>query len=141
VRPSVLFLCNDGWCPPNWRTLDSFISHFNDDIVYKIKPPNVGCYCLSSVSVSLLFAPTVTGLLTLLAECEQKLLELDIKLNVVKSICIRFGEQFEAVCSDIVSAQGGNLQWVDAVRYLGVYFTSGRVICCFYHNAKCLFIR
>jgi len=45
------------------------------------------------------------------------------------------------VCSDIVSAQGGYLQWVDAVRYIGVYFTSDRVICCCYHNAECTFIR
>ena len=123
-------------------------SIFIDDIVYKVKSANVGCY-LSNICVSiflyaddiLLIAPTVTGLQTLLAVCEQELLELDMKLNVAKSICIRFGEQFEAVCSDIVSAQGGNLQWVDSCRYLGVYFISGRVFRCSFHNAKCSFFR
>ena len=118
------------------------------NIVYKVKSANVGCY-LFNICVSiflyaddiLLIAPTVTGLQTLLAVCEQELLELDMKLNVAKSICIRFGEQFEAVCSDIVSAQGGNLQWVDSCRYLGVYFISGRVFRCSFHNAKCSFFR
>ena len=101
----------------------------------------VSAYFFMQMTIILLIAPTVTGLQTLLAVCEQELLELDMKLNVAKSICIRFGEQFEAFCSDIVSAQGGNLQWVDSCRYLGVYFISGRIFRCSFHKAKCSFFR
>ena len=123
-------------------------SIFIDDIVNKVKLANVGCY-LSNICVSiflyaddiLLIAPTVTGLQTLLTVCEQELLELDMKLNVAKSVCIRFGDQFDASCTDIVSVQGGRLLWVDSCRYLGVHFTSGRVFRCCFHNAKCSFFR
>ena len=37
--------------------------------------------------------------------------------------------------------QGGTLQWVSSCRYLGVYFTSGRLFHCCYSNAKSSFFR
>lgn len=93
-------------CPPKWRTLASFISHFYWWHCIWSSLLISGVIFRTYVSVYLLIVPTVTGFLT------QLVLGLNMKLYVPKSICIRFGEQFEAVCSDIVSAQGGNLQWV-----------------------------
>jgi hypothetical protein len=121
---------------------------FIDGIVNKVRAANVGCYN-STVCVSiflyaddiLLLSPTVTGLQTLLAVCEDELHYLDMRLNVGKSVCMRFGARFDAHCVNIVSVQGGALQWVSSCRYLGVYFTSGRLFRCCYHNAKCKFFR
>jgi len=121
---------------------------FIDGIVSKAMSTNVGCY-LSTVCVSLflyaddilLLAPSVTGLQMLLNVCEQELTDLDMRLNISKSHCMRFGKRFDAPCSSIISKQGGVLEWVNTCRYLGVYFLSGRVFRCQFHNAKCNFFR
>jgi len=64
-----------------------------------------------------------------------------MRLNVNKSVCMRFGARFNTHCANIISVQGGELQWVDSCRYLGVYFTSGRLFRCSFHNAKCKFFK
>ena len=121
---------------------------FIDGIISKAMSANVGCY-LSTVCFSiflyaddiLLLAPTVTGLQILLDICEQNLIDLDMRLNISKSHCMRFGARFDAPCANIISKQGGVLEWVNTCRYLGVYFLSGRVFRCQFHNAKCSFFR
>lgn len=119
---------------------------FIDGIVNKVKSARMGCYN-STVCVSiflyaddiLLLSPSLTGLQTLLTACENELYELDMRLNVNKSVCMRFGARFDASCANLVSLHGGALQWVDSCRYLGVYFTSGRLFRCCFHIAKCKF--
>ena len=93
-------------------------SIFIDDIVYKIKQANVGCY-LSLVCTSiflfaddiLLVAPSVSGLQYLLNVCERELEALDMRLNINKSICIRFGQRFDFNCSELHSLHGGIIKW------------------------------
>jgi len=66
---------------------------FIDGIVNKIKDANVGCY-LSTVCVSiflyaddiLLIAPSVSGLQTLVNICEIELMNVDMSINVKKSL-------------------------------------------------------
>jgi hypothetical protein len=68
-----------------------------DGVVDKIRAANLGCY-IATICVCiflyaddiLLLAPSVTGLQTLVNICENELLNLDISLNVNKSLCIRF---------------------------------------------------
>ena len=121
---------------------------FIDSIVNKVKATNVGCY-ISSMCMSvfmyaddiLLLAPTVTGLQLLLNQCEGELLDLDMRVNSKKSVCLRFGARFNTSCASIESSFGGPLQWVDNCRYLGVYFTAGRVFRCSFVHAKSSFFR
>ena len=87
----------------------------------------------------LLLAPTVTGLQLLLEQCECELLDLDMRVNSKKSVCLRFGARFNTSCASIVSSFGGPLQWVGSCRYLGVYFTAGRVFRCSFDHAKSSF--
>lgn len=120
---------------------------FIDGIVNRVNATNVGCYN-STVCVSIflyaddivLLSPTVTGLQTLLTACENELCELDMRLNVNKSVCMRFGARYKAHCANIVSVQGGALQWASSCRYLGVYFISGRLFRCCFHNTKSNFL-
>ena len=100
---------------------------FIDNIVSRVKSVNVGCYislvccCIFLYADDiLLVAPTVTGLQTLLNVCEQELIDLDMRVNVKKSNCIRFGKRFNEPCAELASVHGGSIKWVDSCRYLGV---------------------
>ena len=121
---------------------------FIDDLVDKIKKLNIGCY-ISLVCAAIflyaddivLLAPTVSGLQQLLQTCECELEQLDMKLNVNKSVCIRFGPSFNADCAELRSLHGGTLKWTSHCRYLGVYFVCGRTLKCSFSNAKSKFFR
>jgi len=121
---------------------------FIDSIVCTVKNTNVGCY-ISSVFCSiflyaddiLLVAPTVTALQLMLDACETELRYLDMRVNVKKSACIRFGSRYAAQCSVITSSFGGPISWVESCRYLGVFFVSGKTFKCCFNNAKCRFFR
>jgi hypothetical protein len=119
-----------------------------DSIVYRTKSANVGCY-LSTICCSiflyaddiLLLSPTVTGLQILLSACEKELVDLDMRINAKKSMCIRFGSRYNVPCSELVTLDGSILKWVDKCRYLGVSFISGRTLRCCYDHAKSKFFR
>lgn len=72
-------------------------------IVQKVKLTNAGCY-KSTVRCSiflyaddiLLLSPTITGLQILQSLCEEVLVDLDMRINVKKSSCIRFGSSYDA---------------------------------------------
>ena len=89
----------------------------------------------------LLVAPTVSGLQNLLTVCENELKDIDMYINVKKSMCLRFGARYNVECANLTSVGGGELQWVESCRYLGVYFVSGRSFRCSYHMAKVKFFR
>jgi len=84
-----------------------FFAIFIDQLVDRVKSVNAGCY-ISTVCCSiflyaddiLLIAPTVSGLQAILTVCERELIDIDMRINVVKSKCIRFGPRFEAFCAD-----------------------------------------
>jgi hypothetical protein len=88
-----------------------------------------------------LASPTVSGLQIILNECETVLTELDMRINVKKSMCIRFGKRFDERCVELVSSHGGPINWVDSCRYLGVFFSSGRSFRCSLDDAKSRFYR
>ena len=120
---------------------------FMDDIVDKIKAVNLGCYfslictCIFLYADDIvLLAPSVSGLQQLLHVCEKELEQLDMKINVSKSMCIRFGPRFNVDCAQLTSLYGGALIWVNRCRYLGVYFESGRTLKFSFSNAKARFL-
>ena len=72
---------------------------------------------------------------------ESNLKSLDLAINVKKSVCTRIGPRFNAPCANIVTSDGSSLQWVDSVRYLGVYIIRYRCFKSSLHHAKQSFFR
>jgi hypothetical protein len=121
---------------------------FIDTIVDRIKTVNAGCYintiCCSIFLYAddmLLLAPTISGLQSLVRTCENYLIDVDMCVNVKKSICIRFGRRYNFPCTELTSVFGGVIQWVESCRYLGVFFKSGFTFKCNFENAKSSFFR
>ena len=46
---------------------------------------------------------------TMLHLCESELLDLDMSLNVKKSVCMRFGPRFNATCANLTTLGGDML--------------------------------
>ena len=121
---------------------------FIDNIVKSVRSTSAGCY-ISCVCCSiflyaddiLLISPNVSGLQILVDACERELINIDMKVNVKKSSCIRFGPRFDVKCADIISVFGGPIGWVESCRYLGVFFVSARIFQCSFHDAKSRFFR
>ena len=63
-----------------------------------------------------------------------------MRVNAAKSVCIIFGQRFDAPCVELTSIHGDSLKWVSR-RYLGVFFTIGRTFKCSFDYAKSKFIR
>ena len=121
---------------------------FVDDIVYKVQMSNVGCYTSSMCACIylyaddiLLLAPNVAGLQHILNVCEDELQQLDMCINVKKSVSIRFGPRFHADCVELGLKFGGTLKWVNSCTYLGNYFVTGCTLKCEFCNAKSQFFR
>ena len=87
-------------------------------------------------------APTVSGLQQLLNVCEKELeVQLDMKINANKSMCIRFCPWFNVDYAELTSLYGGALKWVNSCRYFCVYFESGRTLKLSFSNTKASFYR
>ena len=109
-----------------------------DDVVRTVLSRDTGCYvshrCVSIFLYAddiIIIAPSVSSLQSLINACEEALLVLDMKINVSKSVCIRFGSRFNKSCAQIELNNGERLDWVSSCRYLGIYFVSGRQLRCF----------
>ena len=84
----------------------------------------------------LLLSPSVVVLQELLHVCENALRDVDLVINSKKYVCLRIGPCCNNVCNDIVSLNGNILQWVESIRYLGVYLLRARQFKCNCDNAK-----
>ncbi len=69
------------------------------------------------------------------------LVQLDLALNLRKSVCMRVGPRFESECANICTSNGGKLEWVSEIKYLGIFFKSGRTLRCCFDVAKRKFNR
>ena len=62
----------------------------------------------------------------------------DVKFNDTKSVAMRIGPRFNAVCKSLQLA-GNCLQVVDSVKYLGVCSLASRYLRCSFEDAKMKF--
>lgn len=126
-----------------------FFAVYIDDIVYKVASSGTGCYiglvCFSIILYAddiLLLAPSISSLQRLLTICEQELRLLDLAININKSVCTRIGPKYaDNECSGLKTLDGNHLQWVDNLRYLGIYIVAGKTFRCCFDNAKKSFYR
>ena len=84
---------------------------------------------------------TYSALQRLVTVCGSILQSLDLAINIKKSVCTRIGPRCNAPCANIVTSDGKSLQWVDSIRYLGVFITRHRNFKCSLHHAKQSFYR
>ena len=121
---------------------------FIDDLIDRVKSSNTGCF-LSFICCCvflyaddiLLLSPSITGLQALLTACERELDDLDMRINVTKSSCFRFGSRYNEPCVELVSNHGGVIHWANSCRYLGVELVGGRSLRCSFDNLKSRFFR
>jgi len=116
---------------------------FVDSLVDKVRATGVGCYFKSACVSVLLYAddillisPSVTALQILLNACAEELSQLDMRVNVNKSLCIRFGRRYNVDCACPLLSNDEPLKWVNQCRYLGVYFVSGHSFKCSFDHSK-----
>ena len=88
-----------------------------------------------------LISPTIYGLQALLNCVETDLLWLDMKLNASKSFCMRIGPRFIFDCCKIRTKSGIELEWVNKIRYLGVFFVSSSKFKCCLDSCKRAFYK
>ena len=89
----------------------------------------------------LLLSPSVTGLQMLIDTCEKELDNIDMLINVKKSVSTRFGSRFNKPCAELVSNHGGSIKWSPYCCYLGIQFISGSTFRCKHDDAKSRFFR
>ena len=125
-----------------------FFAVFIDDLVLRVKSANAGCYLSFSCCCIFLYAddilllsPSIAGLQRLVDACELECDSLDMRINVNKSCCVRFGSRFNETCSEITSKHGGVIHWAVTCRYLGVNFVSGRYFRCSIEDSRSRFFR
>lgn len=119
-----------------------------DDIVHKVETAGTGCYlgliCFSIFLYAddmLLLAPSISSLQKLFTVCETELRELDLCINAKKSVCTRIGPQCNVECCNIVTFDGKCLEWVDSLRYLGIFIIRAKSFRCCFDSAKRSFYR
>ena len=96
----------------------------------------------TSMSTNTLWlAPSVVALQRLLQACEDELCSLDMLINTKKSNCLRIGPRHDRVCVNITTENGCQLQWVDEIRYLGIFIVHSTIFKCSVNHAKRSFHR
>jgi len=103
-------------------------------------PCAVGCDCEKSLQVVLsesytvlhaedipLIAPSIGELQSLFRFCELELSWLDMRINVIKSCCIRIASRHDVKWASVISMDGHKMRWVDEMRYLGTVYMSSLI--------------
>ena len=111
----------------------SLFAIYVDDIAKKIISRRIGCH-MSFICTGIflyaddlfLIAPSVHTLQIMLNICETELSWLVMRINVNKSVCMRFRLRFSIQCANLITDSGDELKWVEKCRYLGVYLVSAR---------------
>ena len=72
--------------------------------------------------------------------CTDELKDLDLTININKSVCVRFGSRFKNVCSQ-VSIGGTVIPWSTSFTYLGIVFNSGSKMSIDFKTSRSKFFR
>ena len=113
-----------------------------DVIVHKLEQSGYGCKihglyigCILYADDMILLAQTSHDMQCMLDICQSEIVALDLQFNVSKSVVMRVGPRWNACCAEFVLGTA-TLKFVDSVKYLGVYFKSGKKFSCTYDHLK-----
>ena len=99
---------------------------------------NLSGLCLGSFMYAddlILVAPSVAELQIMVDICISELNDIDLRLNVAKSCCIRIGKRCYSECVAITTADG-IIPWSSEFKYLGINIVSGLKFSCYIDNLK-----
>ena len=121
-----------------------------DHVIKAVESQGSGCYmrhvCINIILYAddiLLLSPSVVGLQQLLNVCEIAINSLGLNLNYRKSVCMRVGPRhmIGPHCENIQTLNGSVLDWVNEIRYLGIYLVSSNKFKCNFAYSKKAFYR
>ena len=104
---------------------------------------NFGTLCLGVLMYAddlILISASVCNLRLMINICVDELQNLDLKINVKKSKCIRIGKCFNNFCSNFV-IEGNAVPWSNCLTYLGVTIKSCSKFTVDLKPARCKFYR
>jgi hypothetical protein len=96
--------------------------------------------CLLYADDVLVISQSVCTMQHMLDICTSVAQKLDLRFNVKKSMVLRIGRRYNYKCANLVLS-GEHLQFVDEIKYLGVFIKSGVQFCCDYTQTKIKFYR
>jgi exonuclease III len=112
-----------------------------------IKLSKCGCSILGHWTGALMYAddlvlmaPSLFELQFMVNLCEAEMVELDLKINSTKSVCLRIGKNYDKKCNKI-KYMNEIIPWVAEARYLGVYLMASTRFTCNFAKAKTKFYR
>ena len=88
----------------------------------------------------MLLAHTVSAMRRMLKICDQYAIDFDVKFNSRKSVAMRIGPRYNAVCEPLELA-GENISYVTSVKYLGVVLAASSHFMCVIDHVKIKFYR
>ena len=97
----------------------------------------IGCLCYAD---DILISHSVTVMQTMLDLCDVFSADFDIKFNTTKTVAMRIGPRFDAVCADL-TLSGGIIECVQSLKYLGVCIKTNRTFVCNSDHVKAKFYR
>jgi hypothetical protein len=107
-----------------------FFVLYVDEVLTKLNDSKLGCYirgffvgAFMYADDLLLLSASLTELQLMVNLCASILEEIDMTINIKKTMCIRIGTRCKAVCCNIILNQE-RLSWVSEIRYLGVFIRS-----------------
>lgn len=118
----------------------AFFAMYINDIIKACNASKLGHIIVYADDI-LLITRSVYLLQRIFDSVHEALRYLDLRLNLKKSVCMRIGPRHDSVCANICTTDGAVLNWVKQIRYLGVFFTSGRTVGCNFDFAKRSFNR
>ena len=118
----------------------AFFAMYINDIIKACNASKLGHIIVYADDI-LLITRSVYLLQRIFDSVHEALRYLDLRLNFKKSVCMRIGPRHDSVCANICTTDGAVLNWVKQIRYLGVFFASGRTVGCNFDCAKRSFNR
>jgi len=120
---------------------------YMDVLIVRLKSSGLGCQllgvyygCLMYADDIMLLTHTVSAMRHLLKICDSYAVDYDIKFNSNKSVAMRIGPRYNAVCVPFELA-GDNLRYVTSIKYLGVVFDASKHFRCLIDHVKMRFYR
>ena len=112
----------------------SLFNLFINAIIVNLKRLGFGCHinkvffgCVMYADDLIIISASLNGLQEMLDECVHTCVNLSLTFNVKKSCCLYFGpHHINNLC--VLKLGSDLLTWNDSIKYLGVYFVSGKCV-------------
>ena len=122
-------------------------SVYINDVILKLQNSRRGCFighvffgCILYADDIILISPSSTGMQDMLDICGSEIKWLDMKFNVKKSMAMRVGSRYNAVCAPL-TIDDVALEYVETIEYLGITLKSEKKFTLDIHAMKCKFFR